>query len=70
MFYTDDPIRDFERYDAEQERKLQMLPKCHECGEHIQQERAVHYNGKWCCKECEYDFWHSIREEFLENTSE
>ena len=27
------------QHDAEQERQLQMLPKCSECGEHIQQER-------------------------------
>lgn len=70
MFYTDDPVSDFERYDAEQERKLKMLPKCCECDEHIQQSRAVYYDGKWCCKECESDFWQKIRDDFLENTDE
>lgn len=66
MFYTDDPVRDAERYEAEQERRIQMLPKCTECGEPIQQEQAVCYEGEWCCKECEYDFWHRIRKDFLE----
>ena len=48
MFYTDDPVRDAERYQAEQEGKLKMLPKCHVCDEHIQQDKAVYYDGKWC----------------------
>jgi formylmethanofuran dehydrogenase subunit E len=69
MSYIPDNYDKWLQHDAEQERQLQMLPKCSECGEHIQQERAVYYDGKWCCKECESDFWRRIREDFLENTS-
>ena len=52
MFYTDDPIADYERYDAEQQAQLDKLPKCCECKEHIQQEDAVCFKGKYICDEC------------------
>lgn len=52
MMYSDDPVADFERYDAEQENELQRLPVCCECGNPIQQEKAVRINGDWYCDEC------------------
>lgn len=70
MSYIPDNFDKWARNDAEQERRVKMLPKCCECGEHIQQETAVNYGGKWCCKDCEYDFWHTIRKDFLEKVSE
>ncbi len=50
--YTDDPLRDFERWDAERERRLAQLPTCADCGEHIQDETAYYINGEWICKDC------------------
>ncbi len=70
MAWTNDPVADFERYDAEQERKLARLPLCSCCKEPIQQEKAVWYNDQWCCEECESDFWQNIRKDFLENTED
>lgn len=58
MFYTDDPIADFNRYDDEQQRCLERLPRCAECGEHIQQDDAVCMDGHYYCDEC----LHSMRE--------
>lgn len=53
---TDNPVADFERYDAEQEKILKRLPKCFLCGDHIQQEDAFHLKtsciDKWICDEC------------------
>lgn len=53
---SSDPVADFERFDAEQEFKLQRLPKCCLCGEHIQQEDAFHFKSaignRWICDEC------------------
>lgn len=66
MMWTDDPVADAERYAAEQDRRLDKLPVCKCCGKAIQQEKAVYYNNQWCCEECEYDFWHDIRDDFLE----
>ena len=53
MFYrTDDPIADFDRYDAEQSEWLKKLPKCERCGEPIQQEDVVHIDDKYYCDGC------------------
>lgn len=49
MFYTDDPIRDFERYDREQARQLEQLPKC-ECGRTI-------FDYDTICEECRETQW-------------
>lgn len=52
MYRSDDPIRDFERYDAEQEAELEKRPVCEYCGEHIQGERALYINGEFLCTDC------------------
>lgn len=51
---SDDPIADFNEWDAEQTAWLEQLPVCEECGEPIQQEDAVCINGNWYCDECLY----------------
>ena len=52
MCWTDDPIADFERYDAAQEAKLERLPVCEECGEPIQDDYAYYINDIWICESC------------------
>ena len=52
MPWTDDPLMDFARYDAEQNRRLEQLPVCADCDEHIQDETAYYINGEWICKNC------------------
>lgn len=52
MYYTDDPLADFARYDAEQQEALGKLPKCSECDEPIQDEYAYYINGEWVCECC------------------
>lgn len=52
MFYTDNPVADFERYSAQQEAELQTLPVCCECGEHIQAETCFQINDEIICEEC------------------
>ena len=42
----------WEIHDAEQAASLHKLPKCKECGEHIQQERAVYIGDNWYCDNC------------------
>lgn len=61
-----DNLELFERHDAESEKWLNSKPICHKCGEHIQQESAVEYRGKYYCEECEDSAWAQIRHEFLE----
>lgn len=50
--WTDDPIRDFERYDAAQAAELARLPICAECEAHIEDSEAYYINGEWICESC------------------
>lgn len=52
MYYTDDPVADYERYSADQERELDRLPKCSECGEAIQDEYCYLINDEAICESC------------------
>ena len=52
MFRTDDPLADFARHDAMQNRWLKSRPVCSECGEHIQDERCYEVNDELICEEC------------------
>lgn len=52
MFWSDDPHRDFDRYEAHQQRQLDRLPKCSECDEPIQDERLIEFNGEIICPRC------------------
>lgn len=51
-YRTDDPIADFERWDADQNRRLAQLPECDKCEEPIQQEKAHYINGELLCEHC------------------
>lgn len=42
----------WEAHDMEQERKLDRLPKCSECGEAIQSEHYYEINDEPICPEC------------------
>ena len=52
MFYSDNPITDFLRHDAQQEAWLKRRPKCSCCKERIQDEQAFNVHGKWFHEEC------------------
>lgn len=52
MYYSDDPIADYNRYEADQEEQLDKLPKCDICGEPIQDDYYYNLNGDIFCKEC------------------
>lgn len=52
MSYTNDPIADFDAWDAEQNKRLEQLPECADCGEPIQDETAFYIDGEWICEIC------------------
>ena len=52
MFYSDDPVADFERYDAKQQEALKQLPTCTNCGEPIQDDYLFDVDGELFCEEC------------------
>jgi hypothetical protein len=63
FFYSDDPARDAERYAAEQDKQIEILPKCAHCGHEIQDERLFDFNGELYHIEC-------AKEEFLKWTED
>lgn len=66
MSWTDDPVRDAERHEAEQERQLQLLPRCCECGEHIQTDELYVFEGDLICPGCLNDNHRKWTDEYIE----
>ena len=52
MYYTDDPVKDAERYIAEQEAELEKLPECCECGYKIQDDYCYEISDEYICEDC------------------
>lgn len=52
MYYTDNPVADFHRYDAERQAEIERLPICSECDERIQDEYCFEINGEYICEHC------------------
>jgi hypothetical protein len=42
----------YDRHEVEQERKLSRLPRCCECGDHIQAEKIFDVFGDLYCESC------------------
>lgn len=55
--FTDDPVRDAERYAAEQEEALACLPVCDICDEPIQQEHFYEINDTKICEHCLNEYY-------------
>jgi hypothetical protein len=52
MYYTDDPVRDAERREADWEDELERFPECRCCGCRITSEKLWHIEGDFYCPEC------------------
>lgn len=63
MFLSDNPVADFDRWDRQQNKLLERLPRCRRCGKPIQQERAVCIEGIWYCDECLDDYRRDVVDE-------
>jgi formylmethanofuran dehydrogenase subunit E len=66
MYRTDNPFADFDRWDAEQEAKLEKLPKCSYCCEHIQDEYLYEINDELVCEECLNQNFRKNVEDYIE----
>lgn len=66
MFYTDDPVKDYDRYAEEQNTKLEKLPRCSECDKHIQDEHCYEINDELICQECLDDNHRKSVEDYVE----
>lgn len=66
MFYTDDPVKDHDRYQEEQDKQLQKLPKCSICDEHIQGDYFYEINDEVICEGCIKDNFRKPVEDYVE----
>lgn len=65
MFFTDDPVKDYDRYAEEQDKQLQKLPKCSICDEHIQDDYFYEINDEVVCEECIKDNFRKNVEDYI-----
>ena len=49
---TGDPERDWDNYQAEQEKEMKKLPICYECEKPIQDEVCYEINDELICPDC------------------
>ena len=66
MSFTDNPIADFNRYMCEQQRQMDKLPKCYECGDPITDEWCFEMNGYFICEQCLKDNHRKSVEDVIE----
>lgn len=66
MFYSDDPLFDFYRHDAEQEAWLAKRPKCADCCEHVQDDHFYLINDEVICPDCLESHFRKDVEDFYE----
>ena len=52
IFRSDDPGRDFDRWDDWKESFRKELPRCDKCHREIEDERYVEFDGFKVCGEC------------------
>lgn len=67
MMWTDDPVKDYERYDAQRCAELERLPICSECGEPIHSDRYYDFNDELICENCLRDNHMNWVDDYLES---
>ena len=66
MIWTDDPVADFERYDAILQEQLKQMPHCINCGEPIQDDHLFNIDGDLFCEECMVENFRRSTEDYVE----
>lgn len=67
MPYTDDPIRDFERHDAEQNKWLESLPRCCKCNARIEEDDLFDVYGELYCWDCAIKLFRKDTDNYINN---
>lgn len=66
MFYTDDPVKDHDRYQEEKDNQLQKFPKCSICDYHIQDDYLYEINDELICEKCIKDNFRKPVDDYVE----
>lgn len=64
---TGNPIADYNRYEDYREEKMEQLPVCDHCHEHITEEHLYDIDGEIYCEECAKDI---VKEKFRKRTED
>ena len=65
LYRTDNPVADFEAWDAEQENALRELPVCSDCGNPIQDDFYYEFDCYFYCGDCVNDNHRKNTEDFV-----
>lgn len=65
MIWTDNPVADADRHDAEQQAELDRLPKCSYCNEPIQEEKLFDIEGELYCEEHAFELFRKDTEDYI-----
>ena len=65
VFRTDDPDRDFDRYDMAMAQREARLPVCDRCGKPINDDRYFDIEGEILCENCMIDTYGKSTEDWL-----
>lgn len=66
MFYSDNPVLDFAKKDAEEEKWLRKRPICAYCNKPIQDERLWDFDGELYHDECAKNQFRKWTEDYME----
>lgn len=66
MSWTDDPVRDAERHEAEKDKALKQRPVCCECDHHIQDDVCYEFGDGLICPDCLKDNHKKWTDDYIE----
>lgn len=66
MFYTDDPVKDYDRYDAEQITKFKQYPLCSYCCDPIIDDYLYEFNDELICEDCLNEHFRKPVDDYVE----
>ncbi len=66
FYYSDDPIRDYDRYDTYRERELKKRPRCSDCDNPIQDDYCYVINDEPICEDCLKSNYRKAVEDLIE----
>lgn len=64
--FTDDPIRDYDRYCEDLEREMEKYPECACCGKRIIDDFLFYIEGETYCEDCMLDEYRRPIDDFIE----
>jgi hypothetical protein len=65
IYYTGDPVRDYDRYYEDQEKEMEKYPECAVCGKRITDDFLYYIEEDIYCEECMKDNFRRPTDDFI-----